>query len=92
MPARDWPRPQASINVWMAQGGCPALGPSHSTIADSMSASTTAPAAKVTVNNSSIIDCGRRYACGTGLIELCIHPGGHSVRAENRLQTLATAN
>jgi polyhydroxybutyrate depolymerase len=87
-----------SINVWMAQGGCPAQGPSRSTIADSMSASSAAPAAKATMNTSATLDCGRRYACGTGLIELCIHPGGHSVRAEwvgqawNRLQTLATGN
>ena len=88
-----------SINVWMAQGGCPALGPSRSTIASSMPPITAEdPLAKTAENTSGVLDCGRRYACGTGLIELCIHAGGHSVRPEwlgqawNRLQTLAIGN
>lgn len=85
-----------SIDVWMVQGGCPARGSTHSAIARSM-ATDGAHAKGETVNGGGVLDCGRRYACGAGFIELCIHSGGHSVRAQwvaqawRRLQALIAA-
>jgi len=55
-----------SIAVWMSQERCDAGGPSREAIG----------AAHAT------LDCTRRYACGGGFIELCLHAGGHSMRAE----------
>ena len=83
-----------SIDVWLQQGGCPARASARNAIASSMATDNAHPRGEAAARGGVALDCGRRYACGAGVIELCIHPGGHSVRAEwvalawRRLQTL----
>jgi len=56
----------ASMQVWLSQERCDQSGPSREAIGEPHPG----------------LDCTRRYVCGDGYIELCLHAGGHSMRAQ----------
>lgn len=61
-----------SIDVWLAQGTCAGNGPTRDVIGEAIGDALADP--------KKALSCEFSFECGRGVIELCLHRGGHSVR------------